>query len=362
MLELRSGICNFKFENEQILITPELTHVIIPKDFKFPLNNIESIDKTFKNKLIKQKILVNPRVNKIKPKYQIINIIDHITFKDIDIDMVDYIFDQFIKNCCISPTIIIDCNYKPAAKLIELISKKYNENSINPTLSIFIRDSVEGYHELISKYLMSHESIELNNLFFVFHNSIVNEEYLLKFGKFNPLGISIFYDEIPNSVIELKDLLWEFKKPILLEITNDIINLDLENANQFELFINDDSINRLIYAFKMKKYFSQEFIKNRIIQPYCTACNTRILIAGGGDIYSCNTGYRFGNKICDLKNQALKQILSSNKFKTIRESIIRNSMEFQKNSCLFNFLSGCIYCDKFNKMDIMKRILISYIK
>lgn len=362
MLEVRDGVECFTLKDRQILITPELKKVRIPLDLAFPPPNIEELPKNLIKRLRKREIIVPSITNEMKPSYEEKCLLEKVTFKNLAFERVEYIFQEFVKNCSMVPVITIDCNLDVTSTLLKLINQEYIENSINPIVKIFIREAVNDFLKPIKEFLDARESIELNNLFLILDNSCINYGLIKKVRELiAPLDFFIYYEKIPESM-EIEDFNHGYDLSILLEINEQLHGLKLTEIKNYPISINDDSIFRLINAFKLKSYTVQEVIRKQIFLPYCGACNSRLFIEGKGNIYACNTGYRSNDQLDSLENKSIKDILKSKKFKELRYRIEENSKKYQRTNCLSNFFSGCLYKSEFNKESLMKKILQAYIK
>ncbi|TFF91001.1 MAG: hypothetical protein EU548_00155 [Promethearchaeota archaeon] len=358
MIELRNGINSYKFEDKRILITPELNKIKVDKEFEFPPKNIDQLSKKLIRRFKKRGILVDSGINDTNPVYDERKIIKKITFKDIDKKIIDQIFSDFLRNCSITPVITIDCGRESTSRLLELINEKYNENSINPIVRVYIKEEVDETFELLNEYLNGKESIELNNLFLIFNYKIINNEIIEKFrDKINPMEMYIYINDIGENINKVKDMRDKFNLPILLEIENGINDLELELVKKSQIMINDDSINRLLNAFRLKAYMTNEVLREKVFMPYCGACKNRLFIEGDGRIFACNTGYRADDCLGDLKEMDIKDYLNSQRFIDLRGRVVKNSKGYQKTSSLMNFYSGCIYNNYANKFKFMDRLL-----
>lgn len=358
MLEIRDGVESFKLSDRQVLITPELKKVRIPLEVVFPPLKLEDLPEKLIKRLKKRDIIVSSIVNKKKPSYEKKLLLEKITLKDLDIKRVQYIFQEILKNCSMAPVITIDCSLEVTSKLLNLISQKYNENSINPIVKIFIRERVEEFLRVIKEFLDARESIELNNLILVIHHTNTSREIIKKAREnVDPLEIYLYYEKIPHHITKLDQLNWNYDLPVLLELNEQINHLDFSQIKKVPIHINDDSIFRLVSAFKLKAYTVHDVIRKQLFVPYCGACNSRLFIEGSGKIYGCNTGYRSNDQLGTLENKSLKEWLNSKKFKDIRKKIEMNSRNSQKNSSLSNFYSGCLYHNDFQKFNLMKNLL-----
>ncbi|MBD3230995.1 MAG: hypothetical protein GF329_22640 [Candidatus Lokiarchaeota archaeon] len=356
MIELRNGINSYIFKDKKILITPELNKVKVDLEFELPQNPEQLTKKTVK-RFKKRGILVDSKINEFEPIYDDKTLLKKITFKNIDNKNIDSIFEDFLRNSSITPVITIDSSIQSTARLLELINKKYNENSINPIVKVFIRNDMNEILDVLKNYLGGRESIELNNLFLIFYNTIINEEIIEKFkNEINPMEIYIYFQEM-DDINEIEKSYEKYKLPILLEIGEFMNNLDLNLFKEYPIITNDDSINRLLTAFRLKTYMSNEILRGKVFLPYCEGCKNRLLIYGDGKVYSCNTGYRAGDCIGNLQDMDIKRVLNSEKLKNNRDKIIENSKKYQKTSCLMNFYSGCLYGTFVNKFEFMDNLL-----
>lgn len=363
MLEIRDGVECFNLKEQKVLITPDLTRIRIPLDMEFPPSDLEKLPEKTLKRFKKRGIIVDSKINKKKPKYYEICLLNKITFKNLDSNRAEFIFSEFLKNCGIAPYITIDCSFEVTSKLLDLISQKYNENSINPVVKILIKEQIVEFIELLKKYIEARDSIELNNLFLIIQHNIINSKLIKEIrDKIDPIEIFDYYENITDGIKSLKDFNSNFELQVLIELNEKIKDFDFTIIKESSLLINDDSISRLLNALNNRTYLKNENFKKEILLPYCSACNSRLFIEGDGKIYACNTGYRNNDQIAQLKNKSLKEILNSEKFKKIRNKIKENSLKCQKISCLANFYSGCLYTNKFGKIQIIKKILHSFIE
>ena len=285
MLEIRDGVNCFKFKDRQVLITPDLKKLNIPLDLIFPPPKIENLSEKLLKRFKKRGVIVSSIENRKKPSYKTQCILEKITFRNIDIEYVDNIFQECLKNSSMAPLITIDCSLEVTSKLLNLIHRKYSENSINPIIKIFIKDSVEDFLKIIREFLNARESIELNNLFLIIQHKIISNELINNIKEsIDPLELYLYYENIPDYITNIEAFNWDYNLPILLEINERMTSLNLNEIKRFPIVINEDSIFRLLSAFKLKSYTVNEFLRKQLFLPYCGACNNRIFIEGRGKI------------------------------------------------------------------------------
>lgn len=370
MNKIRDGVEYFKTKDRLVLITPELKRAEIPLNYEFPPSDIKQLPRELIKLLKSKDIIVDSTKKKKNLSNQLKGVLKTITFKDIQFEKIDLLVQEFLKNCSISPVITIDCSFKVTSKFLDIINEKYNENSINPVVKIFIREEFNRFIEKIEQYIHARESIELNTLIIILDYTLLNEEIIKEVKKrINPLEIFIYYNEIPDTVTKLDELCNEYHLPVLLEINKKTEDLEIKPFKNLPLYFNDDSIFRLISTLKLRfskkqaafKEFFSSLLAGYLIFPYCTACNSRLFIEGDGNIYACNTGFQAHDILCTLNNQSLEEILNSKEMEDLRNRIEEKSNILQQKSCLSNFISGCLYEDRFKKFELMKKILLLYI-
>jgi hypothetical protein len=295
--------------------------------------------------------------------------IENITFKNIVASKVEHIFREFLKNSSFSPVITLDCSLEVCATFLNLISQKYKENSINPIVRLVLRERIEEYLEVLKAYIGAKESIEQSNIILIVRAELLEKEILKTIEKeMNPLALFAFYENIALS--RLKES--KFQVPILLELNERLRDLDLSKIKAFPIYIHDDSLYRLIYAFKKKKdlltegldkqAFFPSFLKKDLFLPYCKGGAGKLLIEGTGRIFACELGYMRGDLLTTLKEGPLKPLLQSESIRQFRRRVADNAHQCQEICCLSYFCSGCPYREAYNKCEMMRELLNIFIE
>jgi radical SAM protein with 4Fe4S-binding SPASM domain len=366
MLEFFKGVEFYAKHGKKVFISPHLNQVILSSELNCNSKDLTNLPKAVIERF-KTSGIINESHKIIKKSLWLKKLlIDSITIKDLDPEKIVFVFKEFIKNSSFDPDITIDSSLENTKSLLKLIVTKFNQNSINPTIKIFIRENLEEYIDAISNYITKKESIELNNIILVIDEGIFNLEKILKIDKLlNPLEIYKYKENI--NFLDPNFLHSNYNYPLLLDLNEKTSKLKIQNIVDNPIFINDDSIFRFL-----------AFIRNRIdlitihhdILPYidknivdlifldsCKACGNKILIDGPGDLYTCELGYKVGDKLGNLNETSLNDFLHSERCESIRKKINKKFSACGKDCCLIKLCSGCIYSDKFDKCTIMRNLL-----
>lgn len=357
MSKLANGCKVFNCTKKHIIVTSDLTRIQIPPNCELMPLNCNSFPLSLRTQLEELKILLNADETRAPPVPSNDLLIDNVTFKNIVVDKISLIFEEFLKNSSNNPVITIDCPLDSVIRLLGLITEKYHANSINPIIKIFIRDNLEAFIAAIAQFLANRESIEKNNVILIVTDQYYDKQYFSKLlQRLTPLKIYLYFESVSSLLARLHELELLPEVSILLEFEESLLNFDIAQLVHRDIFIDDDSLFRLLTAFRQKidlkisnsimKTYIPRHLKKHIFQPYCSACTSKLFIEGDGNLYSCNLGYKNADLIAILGDKPLEQLLKSDEFQQKRKRIELQSLECQKTCPLSYFCSGCLYMEQ----------------
>lgn len=365
MLEFSNGVESYQKNGKKVLISPHLNQVIVSGDIDLHSKDLTNISRDTIERF-KMSGIVKESDSEVLNDFNFKKLlIGNVTFKNLDPEKTNFVFKELIKNSTFDPDIIIDSSLETTQLLLDLILIKLNQNSINPTIKIFIREKLEDHVKIISNFITKRESIELNNIILVIDEGIFNLENIIEIdNQLNPLEI-YEYKETIN--LDPEFFHSNYNYPLLLDLNEKTSKLEIKNIVNNPIFIYDDSIFRFLTFIRDRidlitsDYDILPFINKNIIDliffDACNACDGKILIEGTGDLYACELGYKTGDKLGNLMEKSLSDFLHSETCEAIRNRINKNSIACGKECCLINLCSGCIYADEFDKCTIMRNLL-----
>ncbi|MHA1267471.1 MAG: hypothetical protein ACTSRS_19710 [Candidatus Helarchaeota archaeon] len=369
-MKLRNGCTSFKLPNNQFIVTSDFVVFQVARDLQVLPTQLSTLPSDLIKKLKMVGILIEENKELPIPPYKTQLLLEHITFKNLEIGRVPFIFQEVVKNSSFSPVFTIDCSFQVTDVLLGLIRRKYKENCINPILKIRINEDLELFQDLIENHLENYESIEWSNLILILDSKYEEESIIADLKqRLQPLEIYISY-ESPSLLVtkeERQSVPKDYK--ILLQLNEELLELHDNYWNREEICVDDDSIFRCLTILRKSLLLNlmesttityiPPYLQKYSFKPYCGACDTKLCIEGDGQLYPCELGYEKGDLITTLEDRPLRELLKSKSFQQYRQRIEQQSITCQRTCCLAQLCSGCLYQKQ--KCSLIMKILKAWL-